>query len=41
MQVLKKSIPLEGDLYIGLAWEELKDKQLDLDLQCILMNEIG
>lgn len=32
---------LENFIQIGLMWDELPDVVCDLDLQCVLLNEIG
>lgn len=37
----KKLVNSEKELMIGLKWDEIEGQVIDLDLQCIILNELG
>ncbi len=38
---LNKSLNPSSSYQIGLKWDEVQGQEIDLDLQCVIMNELG
>ncbi|KAL4508061.1 hypothetical protein ABPG72_021434 [Tetrahymena utriculariae] len=41
IQQQKRQISAVEDILVGLSWEEVRGQSIDLDLQCVLLNDIG